>query len=28
MDLRLHRPKDQWWLALRKVLRAVADEPS
>jgi 6-phosphofructokinase 1 len=28
MDLRLHRPKNQWWLALRPVLRAVADEPS
>jgi 6-phosphofructokinase 1 len=28
MDLRLHRPKDQWWLALRQVLKAVADEPS
>ncbi len=28
MDVRLHRPKEQWWLALRKVLAAVADEPA
>lgn len=25
MDLRYRRPKDQWWLALRPVLKAVAD---
>ena len=25
MDLHFHRPKDQWWLALRPVLNAVAD---
>ncbi|HSN12445.1 MAG TPA: 6-phosphofructokinase, partial [Propionibacteriaceae bacterium] len=25
MDLRVHRPKEQWWLALRTVLNAVAD---
>ncbi|HET7724700.1 MAG TPA: 6-phosphofructokinase, partial [Propionibacteriaceae bacterium] len=25
MDLRVHRPKEQWWLALRPVLNAVAD---
>ncbi len=28
MDLRVHRPKEQWWLALRQVLRAVADAPA
>ncbi|MGV8849483.1 MAG: 6-phosphofructokinase [Propionibacteriaceae bacterium] len=28
MDIRLHRPKVQWWLALRPVLRAVADAPA
>lgn len=25
MDTKVHRPKEQWWLALRPVLRAVAD---
>jgi len=25
MDLTIHRPKNQWWLALRPVLNAVAD---
>lgn len=25
MDTRVHRPKQQWWLELRPVLRAVAD---
>ncbi len=25
MDLKFHRPKKQWWLALRPVLKAVAD---
>ena len=25
MDLRYRRPKEQWWLALRPVLKAVAD---
>ncbi|HSK34110.1 MAG TPA: 6-phosphofructokinase, partial [Propionicimonas sp.] len=25
MDLTFRRPKDQWWLALRPVMRAVAD---
>ncbi len=25
MDLRFRRPKDQWWLSLRPVVRAVAD---
>ena len=27
MDLRYRRPKDQWWLALRPVMKAVADVP-
>jgi 6-phosphofructokinase 1 len=25
MDLRYRRPKEQWWLALRPVMKAVAD---
>jgi 6-phosphofructokinase 1 len=25
MDLTFRRPKDQWWLALRPVMKAVAD---
>ena len=25
MDLRYRRPTDQWWLALRPVMKAVAD---
>jgi 6-phosphofructokinase 1 len=25
MDLKFRRPKDQWWLALRPVMKAVAD---
>ena len=28
MDLRYNRPKEQWWLALRPVLKAVADATS
>jgi hypothetical protein len=28
MDLRLHRPKNQWWLALRPVRKAVAEAES
>ncbi len=28
MDVRFSRPKEQWWLALRPVLRAVADAGS
>ncbi len=28
MDLRFRRPKDQWWLSLRPVMKAVADATS
>lgn len=28
MDLRFRRPREQWWMALRPVLKAVADGPA